>query len=170
MKESINSLINGILKQENHLSYSSISAFKKSPLDFIKYKYNKSEPTPAMEFGSMVHKLLLEQNSFFDNKPECFVDPKTITGGKTYDKNTEAAVKKYSYCFNKTPGFSKYTQLRTDGKIDNAGIQGMGYQMDERGVMKYVPQKAKDVLGKAAAAGSKFLRKSIPGKKSNKQT
>jgi exodeoxyribonuclease VIII len=66
MKESINALINGILKQENHLSYSSISAFKKSPLDFIKYKYNKSEPTPAMEFGSMVHKLLLEQNSFFD--------------------------------------------------------------------------------------------------------
>ena len=66
MKESINALINGILKQENHLSYSSISAFKKSPLDFIKYKFHKSEPTPAMEFGSMVHKLLLEQNSFFD--------------------------------------------------------------------------------------------------------
>lgn len=66
MKESINALINGILKQESHLSYSSISAFKKSPLDFIKYKFHKSEPTPAMEFGSMVHKLLLEQNTFFD--------------------------------------------------------------------------------------------------------
>jgi hypothetical protein len=66
MKESIDALINGILKQESHLSYSSISAFKKSPLDFIKYKFHKSEPTPAMEFGSMVHKLLLEQNAFFD--------------------------------------------------------------------------------------------------------
>jgi uncharacterized membrane protein len=110
------------------------------------------------------------QNAFFDNKPECFVDPKTITGGNTFDKNTEAAVKKYSYCFNKTPEFSKYTQLRTDGKIDNAGIQGMGIQMDERGVMKYVPQKAKDALGKAAAAGTEFLKKTIPGKKSNKQT
>ena len=62
MKQSIDALINGILKHENHLSYSSISAFKKSPLDFIKYKFYKSEPTPAMEFGSMVHKLLLEQN------------------------------------------------------------------------------------------------------------
>lgn len=66
MKESIDALINSILKHESHLSYSSISAFKKSPLDFIKYKFHKSEPTPAMEFGSMVHKLLLEQNYFFD--------------------------------------------------------------------------------------------------------
>jgi uncharacterized membrane protein len=110
------------------------------------------------------------QNGLFDNKPECIVDPKTITGGSNYDKNTESAVKKYSYCFNKTPDFSKYTQLRTDGKIDNAGLQGMGIQMDERGVMKHVPNQAKESLGKAAKAGSDMLKKLLtPISKSNKQ-
>jgi hypothetical protein len=63
----IHNLINSLLNHEKHLSYSSLSAFKKSPLDFLHYKFKPKEQTPAMAFGSMAHNFILEYHTFFDN-------------------------------------------------------------------------------------------------------
>lgn len=46
------------------LSQSSLKAFAKSPSHFIQYKTEEYEATPAQEFGSMVHKYVLEHDQF----------------------------------------------------------------------------------------------------------
>jgi exodeoxyribonuclease VIII len=46
------------------LSFSSLKAFNRSPLQFIEYKENKKEPTPAMMFGTLVHRALLEPEKY----------------------------------------------------------------------------------------------------------
>ena len=98
------------------------------------------------------------------------IDPKKISTGNTFDKNTEDAVKKFASYFNSDPELSRYTQLRTDGKIDNAGLQSVGVTIDERGIAKLIPQKAKDVMGKAAKAGTDFLRKGLKGVEAKRPT
>ena len=98
------------------------------------------------------------------------IDPKKISTGNTFDKNTEDAVKKHASYFNSDPELSRYTQLRTDGKIDNAGLQSVGVTIDERGIAKLIPQKAKDVMGKAAKAGTDFLRKGLKGVEAKRPT
>lgn len=98
------------------------------------------------------------------------VDPKKISTGNSFDKNSEDAVKKFAMYFNSDPELSKYTQLRTDGKIDNAGLQAMGITMDDRGIAKLIPQKAKDAMGKAAKAGTDFLRKGLKGVEAKRAT
>lgn len=55
-----NEVIKKIVRQEDHLSYSSISAFANSPRDFIKYKILKEEPTEAMIYGKLLHCVVLE--------------------------------------------------------------------------------------------------------------
>jgi hypothetical protein len=57
-------IISGLMSGESHLSYSSLKAFKKSPIDFINYKMGKKETTDAMLFGSMLHCLVLEPQDF----------------------------------------------------------------------------------------------------------
>jgi hypothetical protein len=63
--QKINDLINSLLNHEKHLSYSSLSAFKKSPLDFLHYKFQQKEQTPAMAFGSMAHNWILDYSTFW---------------------------------------------------------------------------------------------------------
>ena len=46
------------------LSFSSLKAFARSPLAFIEYKTNKKEPTPAMRFGTLVHRAILEPEKY----------------------------------------------------------------------------------------------------------
>ena len=53
--------------KKNRLSYSALCAFKKSPNHLLKYWEGKTKVTDAMQFGSIVHKLLLEPNSFNDD-------------------------------------------------------------------------------------------------------
>lgn len=62
----IDSIIKPILRREEKLSYSALSAFKESPADFIRYKRKQRVSTPAMIYGSMVHKLVLEPSKFYD--------------------------------------------------------------------------------------------------------
>lgn len=52
------------MSHEGHLSYSSLSAFKSSPKDFIDYKLGVREETDAMLYGSMLHCLVLEPDDF----------------------------------------------------------------------------------------------------------
>ena len=66
-QQEIHDLINGLLSQEKHLSYSSLSAFKKSPLELFHYKFKQKEQTPAMAFGSMAHNFILQYDTFFSN-------------------------------------------------------------------------------------------------------
>ncbi len=66
-------IINSLMSGESWLSYSSLKAFKKSPIDFINYKLGKKETTDAMLFGSMLHCLVLEPNDF-DSRYHCLDD------------------------------------------------------------------------------------------------
>lgn len=52
--------------KRNRLSYSALSQFKKSPNHLLKYWEGKTKVTDAMQFGSIIHKLLLEPDSFND--------------------------------------------------------------------------------------------------------
>lgn len=48
------------------LSYSSLKAFARSPLAFLQYKNEPRNETPAMRFGTMVHRRVLEEDTFMD--------------------------------------------------------------------------------------------------------
>jgi hypothetical protein len=60
-------ILEAIIHQQDHLSFSSLNAFRRSPLDFIRYKLGIREETEAMVYGSMVHTLIL-QPKLFDSK------------------------------------------------------------------------------------------------------
>tara|TARA_B100000424_G_scaffold52771_1_gene37785 strand:- start:4467 stop:5192 length:726 start_codon:yes stop_codon:yes gene_type:complete len=53
--------------KKNRLSYSALCALKKSPNHLLKYWEGKTKVTDAMWFGSIIHKLLLEPDSFNDD-------------------------------------------------------------------------------------------------------
>ena len=53
--------------KKNRLSYSALCQFKKSPNHLLKYWEGKTKVTDAMQFGNIIHKLLLEPESFNDD-------------------------------------------------------------------------------------------------------
>lgn len=57
-------IIARLMAQEDHLSYSSLSAFRESPKDFIAYKTGDKVETDAMRYGAMLHCLILEPDDF----------------------------------------------------------------------------------------------------------
>ena len=69
-------------KQYEPLSFSSLKAFSRSPLQFLEYKAKKSKPTPAMEFGTLVHRSVLE--------PDKYPNSVAIWEGRKAGKNYEA--------------------------------------------------------------------------------
>lgn len=66
-------IIEGLMDHTGHLSFSSLKAFAESPATFVEYKLSKREPTEAMQFGSMLHCLVLEPYDF-DNRYLCLDD------------------------------------------------------------------------------------------------
>ena len=52
--------------KRTRLSYSALCAFKKSPNHLLQYWDGKNRVTDSMQFGSLIHKLLLEPESFND--------------------------------------------------------------------------------------------------------
>ncbi len=50
--------------KKDRLSYSALSQFSKSPNHLLSYWKDEFEPTPAMLFGSLLHKLILEPETF----------------------------------------------------------------------------------------------------------
>lgn len=70
-------IVSALMRHESHLSYSSLSAFKKAPSVFIDYKMGVKEETDAMVFGSMVHCLVLEPQDF-ENRYHCIDDADII--------------------------------------------------------------------------------------------
>lgn len=69
----IDRIVNGLMTHEDHLSYSSLSAFKSSPKAFIDYKLGVKEETESMLYGAMLHCLVLEPDDFF-NRYHCLDD------------------------------------------------------------------------------------------------
>lgn len=57
-------VIDTMNKGEYHLSYSAIREFSKSPLHFLRYKTEEIKLTASMEYGSLVHLLILEPHKF----------------------------------------------------------------------------------------------------------
>lgn len=70
---------------ELYLSYSSLSAFRKSPKHFIDYKLKIEEDTDSMILGQALHCLILEPENFnkkFATAPEC--DRRTKEGKEIF--------------------------------------------------------------------------------------
>jgi exodeoxyribonuclease VIII len=65
-QQHIDRIVHKLMGHDDHLSYSSISAFKNSPRTFIDYKLGVKEDTEAMQYGSMLHCLVLEPEDFFN--------------------------------------------------------------------------------------------------------
>lgn len=63
-QEQIQALIGRLLAKEEHLSYSSLSAFAESPKHFIEHKLRERTQTPSMFYGNVVHTLILEPEQF----------------------------------------------------------------------------------------------------------
>lgn len=57
-------IIDSLMAQDDHLSFSSLCQFKESPADFMRYKLGERVQTDAMIYGAMVHCLVLEPNDF----------------------------------------------------------------------------------------------------------
>lgn len=49
------------------LSFSSLKAFSRSPMAFLEYKKKRNPPTAAMEFGTLVHRAVLEPDNYYDS-------------------------------------------------------------------------------------------------------
>ena len=71
-----------------YLSASSAKEFYKSPAHYLRYKAGKKEPTPAMEWGTAVHKIILEPATF-DNHYHV-IDEGDILGKLTANSNPRA--------------------------------------------------------------------------------
>ncbi len=76
-KERIDTLITSIINQQTSLSYSALSAFRKSPKDFIEYKFQEKKQTDAMAYGTMLHMLVLQPGEF-ENKYAVYDDADII--------------------------------------------------------------------------------------------
>lgn len=63
-QEQLDELLIKIINKEEHLSFSSLKAFMKSPKDFVEYKFAERKSTKSMDFGTMVHCLILEPSEF----------------------------------------------------------------------------------------------------------
>ena len=59
----LNKLKTNTMKKE-HLSYSALTQFKKSPNHLLAYWEGKQVRTDAMLFGSLIHKIILEPETF----------------------------------------------------------------------------------------------------------
>lgn len=71
---------------ELYLSYSALSAFRKSPKHFVDYKLEVKEETDSMTLGKAFHCLVLEPHKFdaeFSIAPEC--DRRTKAGKELYE-------------------------------------------------------------------------------------
>lgn len=65
--EKFNPYIQKLNLNEYTLSFSAIQSFSKSPLHFLRYKTGMRKVTDAMEFGTLLHLLILEPHLFEEN-------------------------------------------------------------------------------------------------------
>jgi hypothetical protein len=102
-QDQIDAIIMRLIRGEDHLSFTSLNAFRRSPVSFIDYKLGKleetQEETDAMKFGAMIHTLVLEPHLFderyftFDDSDKC---EELRVGGAKSPRATKAYKEWYS--------------------------------------------------------------------------
>jgi hypothetical protein len=92
------------------------------------------------------------------------IDPKTIDGGNTFNENTLNAVKILQACFAK-----QGVKVKEIGVVDGAQLSAIGVTMDESGVMKLIPQRAKEKIMSTLLSASKLIAKSARDKEEIKK-
>lgn len=77
-------------RKADGISRSELFLFKKSPKHFEYAKNHPSESTPSLVFGSAAHKMMLEEDEFFDEYAvDIKVDRRTKEGKELYQKFLE---------------------------------------------------------------------------------
>jgi hypothetical protein len=95
-QDQIDAIIRKLIHGEDHLSFTSLNAFRRCPVSFIDYKLHKiqetEEESAAMKFGAMLHVLVLEPHDFdnrfytFDDSDKC---QELIAGGAKSPRATK---------------------------------------------------------------------------------
>jgi len=81
--------------KRDYLSYSALKMFAKSPNHYLAYTRREFKPSPAMQLGSLVHILVLEEDKLAERyaiSPE--VNKRTKAGKEAYAKFVEEAGEK----------------------------------------------------------------------------
>jgi hypothetical protein len=106
-----------------------------------------------------------ESGLFNDTFPECAkIDPKSIDGGNTFNENTLKAVKTFQACLIKNN-----MKIKEMGVVDVSQLGAIGITMDESGLMKLIPQKAKDKLMSTMVSISNIIAKGAGDKEQSKK-
>ena len=63
-KQKLDQLIDDLMNGRKLLSFSSLKAFRNTPIDFVNYVLQKPEQTDAMFLGTVIHCLVLEPEKF----------------------------------------------------------------------------------------------------------
>lgn len=78
--------------QERPLSYSSLKEFAKSPRHYVNYITAKREPSKEMNFGTLIHTMLMYPGTFADVFAVCpDVDKRTKDGKQQWEAFVEAS-------------------------------------------------------------------------------
>jgi hypothetical protein len=102
----------------------------------------------------------LYNDAFTKVEPKCQeIDPKTIDGGNTFNENTLNAVKILQACFVKNG-----VEVEKIGVVDGAQLTAIGVTMDESGIMKLIPQKAKEKIMSTLLSATKLIAQSAGDK------
>ena len=106
-----------------------------------------------------------ESGLFNDTFPECGkINPKSIDGGNTFNENTLNAVKTFQACLVKNG--MKIEQM---GVVDGAQLSAIGITIDESGLMKLIPQKAKEKIMSTMLSVSNLIAKSAGDKEQSEK-
>lgn len=97
-QDKIDQIIDRLIIGEDHLSWTSLYNFSRSPIDFINYKLNKlektQEETAAMVYGRILHCAILEPKKF-EERFFCLDDTKIIQSLKEKGAKNARATNEY---------------------------------------------------------------------------
>ena len=83
-KTAYQKLLDKIYKKKVRLSFSALAEFAKSPQHFINYKLGEKKETPSMKFGTLVHTLVLEPDSFDERYVIGTIKPPSTVQGQQF--------------------------------------------------------------------------------------
>jgi hypothetical protein len=97
-QDKIDEIIQKLIRQEDHLSFTSLANFARSPVTFIDYKIGKLEldetETAAMKYGKILHCAVLEPQQF-DARFFCLDDSAIVDRLKAAGAKNPRAMKEY---------------------------------------------------------------------------